>query len=103
MEITLSVQKDGSEQWILLKDVKESHSIEVAKFAKTAGIDHEPVFAWWVPYTLRKRDVIIAAVKHQICRTTHNYGIEIPFDLAHAQKLDRLNDNTYGQMHGRRR
>ena len=89
----LVLWKDGSEQWIPLKDMKESHPIEVAEFAKAVGIDHEPGFAWWVPYTLRKRDVIIAAVKHRIRRTTHKYGIEVPVDLAHAQRLDKLNGN----------
>lgn len=77
--------KDGSEQWIPPEDMKKSHPIEVAEFAKATGIDHEPAFAWWVPYILRKGDVIIAAVKHRIRRTTHKYGIEIPVDLAHAQ------------------
>ncbi len=33
-------------------------------------------FAWLVPYTLHKRDVIVSAVK--ACRTTHKYGIEVP-------------------------
>ena len=91
----LVLWKDGSEQWIPLKDMKESHPIEVAEFAKATGIDHEPAFAWWVPYTLRKRDVIIAAVKHRIRRTTHKYGIVIPIDLNHAKRLDKENGNDY--------
>ena len=60
----LVLWKGGSEQWIPLKDMKESHPIEVAEFAKAVGIDHKPAFAWWVPYTLRKCGVIIAAAKH---------------------------------------
>ena len=34
--------KDGSEQWIPLKDMKESHPVECADFAKARGIADEP-------------------------------------------------------------
>jgi hypothetical protein len=56
--------KDGSERWIDLKDMKESQ-LETAEFAKARGIDREPAFAWWVPYTHEKRDTILAAVKKE--------------------------------------
>jgi hypothetical protein len=45
---------NGSESWIALKDMKESHQIETAEFAKARDIADEPAFAWWVPYTMRK-------------------------------------------------
>ena len=32
-------------------------------------------FIWWVPYTLRKRDIILSAVNKRIRKTTHKYGI----------------------------
>ena len=44
--------KDGKESWVPLKDLKESHPVELAKFAKARAIQDEPAFAWWVPYTL---------------------------------------------------
>ena len=34
--------KDESETWIPLKDMKESHPVEVAEFARFRGIDDEP-------------------------------------------------------------
>jgi hypothetical protein len=40
---------DGSESWIPLKDIKKSHLIETAEFAKARSIADEPAFAWWVP------------------------------------------------------
>ena len=89
--------KDGSEQWIALKDMKESHPVETAEFAVARGIDSEPAFAWWVPYTLRKRDVILAAVKSRIRKTTHKFGIEIPQSVEHAKQLDQQNGNTLWQ------
>ena len=63
--------KDGSESCIHLKDLKESHPIEVAEYAKSHGISDETAFAWWVPFTLRKRDIILSAVKSRISKTTH--------------------------------
>jgi hypothetical protein len=85
---------DDSESWVPLKDLKASHPIEVAEFARARGIDEEPAFAWWVPYTLRKRDVIISAVKSRMNRATHKYGVEMPYSVEQAYALDRKNGNT---------
>eukprot|EP00957_Ditylum_brightwellii_P045944 3485390-Ditylum_brightwellii.AAC.1 len=41
---------DGTKSWILLKDMKELHPIEVAEVAKARGIYNKPAFAWWIPY-----------------------------------------------------
>jgi hypothetical protein len=86
---------DESESWVALKDLKESNPVETAEFAKARGIDSEPAFAWWVPYTLRKRDIILSKVKARIRKTTHKYGIEIPTSVEHAYKLDERNGNTF--------
>eukprot|EP00980_Cylindrotheca_fusiformis_P024074 scaffold11509_cov88-Cylindrotheca_fusiformis.AAC.1 len=85
---------DDSETWIPLKDMKESHPVETAEFARARGIDKEPAFAWWVPYTLRKRDIILSKIKSRIRKTNRKYGIEIPVSVEHAMKLDRENGNT---------
>jgi hypothetical protein len=49
--------KDGSTDWPPLKELKESYLVQVAEIAE------QPVFAWWVPYVLRKRERIIQKVK----------------------------------------
>jgi hypothetical protein len=85
---------DDSETWIALKDMKEAHPVEVAEFSKARDIADEPAFAWWVPYTLRKRDVILSKVKARIRKTTHKYGIEMPLNIDHANRLDRENGNS---------
>ena len=85
---------DDSETWIALKDMKEAHPVEVAEFSKARDIADEPAFAWWVPYTLRKRDVILSKVKARIRKTTHKYGIEMPLNIDNANKLDRENGNA---------
>jgi hypothetical protein len=60
--------KDQSESWIHLKDMKESHPVEVAEFAKARGIADDPAFIWWAPYTLRKRDIILSAFNPAFAR-----------------------------------
>ena len=51
--------KDETSTWMDMKDVKEANPIELAEYALASGIDEEPAFAWWVPYTPKKRDRII--------------------------------------------
>jgi hypothetical protein len=60
--------KDGSASWERLADVKESNPVEVAEHSVAQGIEVEPAFAWWVDYTLRKRDRIISAVKKRVIK-----------------------------------
>ena len=69
-------------RWFKVMDTfegyEESHLFEVAEFARSQDIDKEPAFNWWVPYTLKKRAMIISKIKACIWKTTHKYGIEIP-------------------------
>ena len=87
--------KGGLEKWVPLKDLKESHPIEVSNFSKTRGIDDEPACTWWVPYVLRKRNVIVSAIKNRISNTTYKYVIEIPTSVKHAYKIYEKNGNPF--------
>ena len=78
-----------------MKDLKESHPVELADYARARNIDKKPAFAWWVPYTLRKRDVIISSMKARVRKVTHKYGIELPRDVGHALWLDQKNSNDF--------
>ena len=69
--------KDGSSDWIPLKDIKDSYPVQIAEYAVTNNIAHEPAFNWWVPTVLRKRHRIVAKVK-RYWRTTHKFGIRLP-------------------------
>ena len=83
------------EAWVPLKDLKESHPCEAAEFAKARGIADKPEFAWWVPYTLRRRDIILSNIKALIRKTTHKYGIQIPTSLDNTNAIiNRKNNNT---------
>jgi hypothetical protein len=37
--------RDGSSDWVALKDLKEAYPVELAHYAKDHGIDDEPAFA----------------------------------------------------------
>jgi hypothetical protein len=90
--------KDGSTSWENLADLKESHPIETAKYAKILGIDHEPAFNWLVPHVLRNRDHIICLVRKQnpcYLKQTHKFGIELPKTVKEALELDKKNGNTF--------
>ncbi len=60
-------------------------------------IGEEPAFAWWVPYVLRKRDVIVSAVNSGVCKTSHKYGIELPSSVKNAIEINCKNSNTLWQ------
>jgi hypothetical protein len=84
--------------WENLADLKESHPIETAKYAKILGIEQEPAFNWWVPHVLRKRDRIIFLVRKRdphYLKQTHKFGIELPKTINKALELDKKNGNTF--------
>jgi Reverse transcriptase (RNA-dependent DNA polymerase) len=85
--------KDGSTSWETLSNLKESYPVEVVEYAVASKIVEEPAFAWWVPYTLRKREQIIAAVNKRYLQRTHKFGIEVPKTVEEALALDKKNGN----------
>ena len=66
------------------KILKESKHVDVAEYVVARSIDDEPAFEWWVPYTLRKQDVIVSAINSRIRKKSHKYGIEVPSSIANA-------------------
>ena len=86
--------KDGSQTWVPLKLLKESNPVEVAEYVKARNVDDEPAFAWWVPYTLQKRNRIIPAVNSCVQKAAHKFGIEIPTSIEHCKWLNKDNGNA---------
>ena len=86
--------KDGSEQWVPLQLMKESYPVQVADYAVDHKIADQPAFAWWVPYTQRKRWAILSAVKARVRATTVKYGIKRPQTFKQALEYDQENGNT---------
>lgn len=51
--------KGGSMIWIPLKDAESADPVHLAEYSIAAGVSDEPAFAWWAPFTIRKRNQII--------------------------------------------
>ena len=87
--------KNRPKEWVPIKVLKESNPVDVAEYVTARRIEQEPAFAWWVPYTLRKRDVVVSAVSSRVRKSSHKYRIEIPTSIASARKTDEKNGNDY--------
>jgi hypothetical protein len=85
---------DVSETWTPLKDMKESHPVKMAEFAKSRSLANEPAFAWWVLHALQKRNIMLSKINTQIRKTTHKCSIETPTSIDNANEIDRSNNNT---------
>ena len=86
--------KDGSTNWVALKDVKESYPVQLAEFAISNRIAEEPAFAWWVPFMMKKRNRILAKVKSKYWLRSHKFRIRIPKSVEEAKEVGNQNRNT---------
>jgi hypothetical protein len=69
----------------------------MAEYAIMQGIDHEPVFNWWVPQVLRLRKHIISLVKKwkmSYLKKNMKFGIKVPTSVDHALDFDKRNGNA---------
>ena len=74
--------------------MNNSNPVKVAEFAVSRGFYRDPAFNWWVSYTIRRRDLVIAGVNSRVKRVTHKYGVELPYIVQEAYALDDNNGNT---------
>jgi hypothetical protein len=86
--------KDGSTSWEALKDLKETSPVELAEYAVGAKLVSEPAFAWWVPFTLKRRDRIIGKIDARFAKKSHKFGIAVPTTVKEALQMDKDNGNT---------
>ena len=86
--------KDGSGDWTSMKDLKDSYPVKLADYAVMNGLQGKPAFAWWVPYTIKKRKAIIGKVKSKYWERTHKYGIRVPKTIQEAKRIDEENGDT---------
>ncbi len=63
--------------------------MKISEYAVATGIAEEPAFAWWVPYTMKKRDRIIAAVNTRVTKWDQKFVIKIPHTLEEAKAFDK--------------
>ena len=90
----LAQWKDGGTNRVSLKDLKESYPVQTAEYAFAAKIAMEPAFAWWVLYTLKKRNRVISKVKSKYWLRTHKFGTWIPKSVEEAKRLDQENGDS---------
>ena len=82
--------KDGSTNWVSLKDLKDSCSAELAEYTIRNDISDEPTFAWWVPYVIKKRTRIVSKLKSKYWQRTQKYGIQIPKNIDEAEAIGKM-------------
>ena len=87
--------KDHTTEWYKLKDIKESNPLEVAQYAVDNKLDDEPAFKWWDPFTIRKRNRILKAMKKRYFRTHQKFGIELPKTVKRALEIDEETGTTF--------
>ena len=76
-----------------MKDLKNSYPVPLADYSVANKLQEEPTFAWWFPYTLKKRIAIITKIKSKFWKKTHKYGIKIPRNVMEAKAIDIENGN----------
>lgn len=93
-EICVSWQ-DGTTSWHPLHDIKNTFPVQLATYALQNEIDKEPAFSWWVPYTLKKKERIIKAIKSRYSQRSHKFGIYVPRSVQEALNIDKETGTTY--------
>lgn len=81
--------KDGTSEWVDLKDLKQSNPIELAEYAYNNKLLDEPAFKWWAPHVLKVRQRIVGKVKSRYWKTTHKFGVRLPHSVEEALRIDR--------------
>ena len=87
--------KDGSTDWVPLKDLENSNPVEVAECALAHKPDHTPCFNWWDRKVICKQNRIIKKVKPCHWKRTHKHGIELPHSVAEALVIDCRTGTTF--------
>ena len=89
--------KDGTHEWIPLRDMKEAFPVETAEYAIKHHLSNLPAFSWWIPHTMKKRDKIISAIRHRIVKKSYKYDHQVPSSVAEAYELDQESRTTRWQ------
>jgi hypothetical protein len=89
----LVLWKDGSVDWLPLKDPKDAYPVQISDYAAANKIVNEPAFNWWVHTVVRKRNCIVAKVK-RYWRTTHKFSLRVPKTVEEALAIDEETTRT---------
>ena len=81
--------KDGYTDWVQLKVINYSNSVEVAKYVFANSIQENPEFDWWVSRVLSCWNITISKMKSKYCRTTHKFGIRLHKTVEESLRIDK--------------
>jgi hypothetical protein len=83
--------KDGSMDWVKLKDLKESNRIKITEFVVANHLVEEPAFKWWVPKVLRNEIELYPRSSQGIGRQLTSLGSDclIPWERL-CESMKRL-------------
>ena len=76
------------------RNERETNMVENAEYPKANSLIDAPVFDWWAPLTLMKRNRLIKASKKRLAGSRSKFRIKIPNTVQGALELDKANDNT---------
>jgi hypothetical protein len=76
--------RDSGKTWIELKTMKEPNAVEVAEYALTNKIPHEPAFYWWVHDVIRCKKHLIKLSQTRFIRPQYKHGICVPRNIKEA-------------------
>jgi len=85
--------KGQGESVVRLADIKESYPVQVAEYAVANELEEEEAF-WWVNYTLKKAERIMAKVRARNVRL-EKFGVKIPRSVKEALEFDKLSGTRY--------
>ena len=69
----------------------------MAEYTKARVIDDEPAFAWWVDFTLNKREHIIATINKRYHKRNSKFGIKVPKTAEEAIRFYKENGDILWQ------
>ena len=74
--------------------MKESNPLKAAEYVERSGLITHPIFVWWVPMTLKRRNKIVKLVTHRLAKKQVKFEVKVPSSVDKALKLDKENGNT---------
>lgn len=97
LHLRLGVVKDNTTLWQELSDLKDSCSLQVAKFTLAAGIASEPPSTGEYCGSSRRGTILSPwlSAKHLLHKHAKQYGIELLKTLEEAYTIDTVTCTTF--------
>ena len=87
--------RDESTTWVPMNVIKNCEPLLLAEYAERMNISHEPVFNWWVKYTLKKKPRLLSKLQTAYHKNNLKFGLEVPKNYKDALAIDARNNNHF--------